>query len=190
MPDPDPSKTLTFETPEQLGDWLKANHATETELWIKMFKTKSGIPSVTWDEVVMEALCWGWIDGIKKSIDDRAYYQRISPRRPRSVWSKRNRVHVERLISEGRMTQHGLAQVRAAKADGRWAKAYAVREMRVPEDFLAALESDPIAKQFFDTLPKSSRHSIAYGLATAKKQETRERRFLKYMEMLRRAERP
>ena len=88
------------------------------------------------------------------------------------------------------MTEHGLAQVRAAKADGRWAKDYAVREMRVPEDFLAALESDPIAKQFFDTLPKSSRHSIAYALASAKKPETRERRFLKYMDMLRRAERP
>ncbi len=107
MPQANPSNTLTFESAELLGLWLKANHATETELWVKIFKKQSGIASVTWDDVVVEALCWGWIDGVKKSIDDQAYVQRITPRKPRSSWSKRNRAHVERLISEGRMTAPG-----------------------------------------------------------------------------------
>ncbi|MFT5141951.1 MAG: hypothetical protein ACI84D_000562, partial [Thalassolituus oleivorans] len=184
MPETDPARILTFVAPEDLGQWLKVNHDTESELWVKMFKKKTGIPSVTWDDVVIESLCWGWIDGVKKSIDDQAYLQRITPRRARSNWSKRNREHVERLTSECRMTESGLVHVRAAKADGRWENAYAVSEMEVPADFLAALESNPKVKQFFETLKKSSHHSIAYGLTSAKKPETRQRRFAKFMDML------
>jgi uncharacterized protein YdeI (YjbR/CyaY-like superfamily) len=190
MPEPDPERIQSFAKPADLAQWLKSNHATESELWVQMFKVKTGIPSVTWDEVVIEALCWGWIDGIKKSIDDQAYLQRISPRRPRSVWSKRNREHVERLIGQGRMMEAGLVHVRAAKADGRWEEAYAVREMQVPQDFVLALESLPEAKRFFETLPKSSRQTIAYGLTSAKKPETRARRFAAFMEKLGREERP
>lgn len=190
MPEPDPSKIKAFKTPEDLGRWLGMNHATESELWVKIYKKKTGIPSVTWDDVVIEALCWGWIDSTKKSFDEQAYLQRISPRKARSNWSKRNRKHVERLINEGRMTEAGLVHVRAAKADGRWAKAYAVREMKVPADFLEALESRPEAKQFFETLTKSGRTYIAYGLTSAKKPETRERRFAKFLEMLARKEKP
>lgn len=184
MAEPDPARIMTFTTPNDLGRWLKVNHATESELWIKIFKKKTGITSVTWDDVVIEALCWGWIDGIKKSIDEQAYYQRITPRKARSIWSKRNVEHAERLISEGRMTESGLVPVRAAKADGRWENAYVVSEMTVPEDFLAALDSQPKAKQFFETLTKSSRYVIAYGLISAKKPETRQRRFEKFMGML------
>lgn len=190
MPEPDPARIMTFATPHDLGRWLKANHATEKELWVKIFKKKTGIPSVTWDDVVVESLCWGWIDGIKKSIDDHAYFQRITPRTARSNWSKRNRAHAERLIREGRMTESGLVPIRAAKADGRWENAYAVREMKVPADFLAALESKPTAKLFFETLNKSSRYAIAYGLTSAKKPETRKRRFAKFMDMLVRKEKP
>ena len=181
---------MTFVTPKDLCEWLKVNHAIETELWIKVFKKKTGIPSVTWDDVVVEALCWGWIDGVKKSIDDQAYLQRITPRKARSNWSKRNTEHVERLISEDRMTESGLVHVREAKADGRWESAYVVSEMEVPADFLAALEKQPRVKQFFETLNKSSRYVIAQGLTSAKKAETRERRFTKYMTMLVHGEKP
>lgn len=186
----DPKKTLTFASPNDLDCWLKENHTSESELWVKIFKKGSGIPSVTWNNVVIEILCWGWIDGIKKSIDDQAYLQRITPRKAKSAWSKRNRDHVERLISEGRMQEPGLAHVRAAKADGRWENAYSVSEMEVPGDFLAALESKPQAKEFYQTLTTSNRYVIALGLTSAKKAETRQRRFDKYMDMLVREEKP
>lgn len=88
MPDPNPTKTKTFSAPEDLGQWLKVNHETETELWVKIFKKGTDIPSVTWIDVVIEALCWGWIDGVKKSVDDKAYIQKITPRKARSNWSK------------------------------------------------------------------------------------------------------
>jgi len=190
MPQPDPTKTLTFTSANDLAEWLKTNHNRESELWVKIFKKQTGIPSVTWNDVVVEALCWGWIDGVKKSIDDQAYLQRITPRTARSNWSKRNREHVERLIDEGRMEEAGLAHVRAAKADGRWENAYTASEMEVPEDFLAALNDDPTAKQFYETLTKSSRYVIAHGLLSAKKAETRERRFAKFLGMLANEEKP
>lgn len=191
MPNPNPAKTLTFSSPKELNLWLKANHATESELWIKIFKKKSGIASVSWNDVVIETLCWGWIDGVKKSLGELAYLQRITPRKARSTWSKKNTEHVERLIAEGQMEEPGLVHVRAAKADGRWEQAYApASEMEVPVDFLEALESRSQAKQFFETLNKSSKYVIAYGLATAKKPETRQRRFEKYMDMLARQEKP
>ncbi|WP_336510880.1 YdeI/OmpD-associated family protein [Aliamphritea spongicola] len=157
---------------------------------MKIFKKQSGIASVTWDDVVVEALCWGWIDGVKKSIDDQAYVQRITPRKPRSSWSKRNRAHVERLISEGRMTAPGMVQVRAAQADGRWENAYTASEMEVPADFIEALASQPEAKAFYKTLTKSARYVIAHGLISAKKPETRQRRFTKFMDALGRGKKP
>ncbi len=190
MPVPNPEKIISFTTPKDLGQWLKMNHAIESELWVKIFKKNTGIPSVTWDDVVVEILCWGWIDGIKKSIDEKAYLQRVTPRKTRSNWSKRNVEHVERLINEGRMTESGLVHVRAAKADGRWENAYVVSDMKVPADFLVALESQPAAKHFFETLTKSSRYVIAYGLISAKKPETRQRRFTKFINMLACEEKP
>lgn len=190
MPEPDPLKVMTFATPNELSEWLKLNHATERELWVKIFKKNTGVQSITWNDLVIEVLCWGWIDGVKKSIDEHAYFQRITPRRARSNWSKRNTEHIERLISDGRMEEPGLLHVLAAKADGRWENAYVVSEMEVPADFLAALDNQPRAKQFFETLNKSSRYVIAYGLTSAKKPETRQRRFTKYMKMLNHEEKP
>ncbi len=190
MPEPDPLKTMVFVTPKDISEWLKVNHTTESELWVKIFKKHTGIQSITWNELVIEVLCWGWIDGVKKSIDDQAYLQRITPRTARSNWSKRNTEHVERLISEDRMKEAGLMHVRAAKFDGRWESAYVVSEMEVPADFLAALENKPRVKLFFDTLNKSSRYVIAYGLTSAKKPETRQRRFEKFIGMLVREEKP
>jgi uncharacterized protein YdeI (YjbR/CyaY-like superfamily) len=190
MPEPDLTKILTFETPKELNQWLKKNHKSESELWIKMFKKGSGLASVTWDQVVIESLSWGWIDGIKKSIDDKSYLQRITPRKARSNWSKRNRDHVERLINDGLMMAPGLVQVQAAKADGRWESAYTASEFEIPSDFIAALEINLSAKLFFETLTKSSRYVIAYGLTSAKKVETRQKRFDKFIDQLTRNEKP
>ena len=183
-------KMLAFSSPELLNAWLKENHDTQTELLVQIFKKGSGVQSVTWNDVVIESLCWGWIDGVKRSLDDASYVQRITPRKPKSVWSKRNTEHVERLINEGRMQESGLIHVREAQADGRWEKAYKMSELEVPDDFLAALENKSEAKQFYETLTKSSRSVIAYGLESAKKSETRQKRFDKFMEMLIRQEKP
>ena len=191
MPEPTKAKTRSFATPKQLARWLESNHASADELWIKVHKKGSGKPSVTWNDIVIETLCWGWIDGVKKSLGDEAYLQRITPRKNGSSWSKRNTEHVERLTKEGRMMAPGLAQVRAAKKDGRWDDAYApASEMVIPEDFLAAVESRPQAKEFFEQLTKSSRYVIAYALTTAKRPETRERRFKKYLDLVEQGVKP
>jgi len=190
MPEVDPFNIMAFDTPKDLNEWLKVNHANESELWVKIFKKHTGIQSINWNDLVIEVLCWGWIDGVKKSIDDQAYLQRITPRKLKSNWSKRNTEHVERLINDNRMQESGLVHVRSAKADGRWENAYVVSEMKVPEDFLVELEKQPNAKAFFETLNKSSRYIIAYGLTSAKKSETRQRRFTKYMAMLVNEEKP
>lgn len=171
MPEPDPARIKSFASPIELNRWLQANHAVESELWVKVYKKGTGVPSITWDQIVIETLCWGWIDGIRKSLDDNSFLQLITPRKGRSNWSKKNTEHVERLIAENRMEEPGLVHVRAAKADGRWTNAYAsASEMTIPADFLTALESRPEAKRRFETLNKSSRYSIVYGLATAKSQ--------------------
>ncbi|WP_370979426.1 YdeI family protein [Agaribacterium sp. ZY112] len=190
MPEPDPAKVMPFCSAKELAQWLKVNHASESELWIKVFKKGSGLASVTWDDIVVEALRWGWIDGIKKSIDGQAYLQRISPRKARSNWSKRNRDHAERLMTEGRMMEVGLVHVRAAQGDGRWQRAYSASDILVPEDFLMALEGQPRLKQFFETLTKTQRYVIALGLTSAKKSETRQRRFDTFMAQLAREEKP
>lgn len=191
MTTPDPAKIRAFATGKDLDDWLRSHHSTEDELWVKIYKKASGKESVTWNDVVVETLCWGWIDGMKKSLDDMAYLQRITPRKPRSAWSKRNTEHVERLLSEGRMQEPGLEQVRAAKADGRWENAYApASEMKVPADFVSELRKHKEAHAFYETLTKTNRYAIAYGLETAKRAETRQRRFDKFLNMLLNDERP
>lgn len=190
MPESEPLKMQSFTTAIELAEWLKINHVIESELWVKIYKKNSGIQSVNWDDVVVESLCWGWIDGVKKSIDEHAYLQRITPRKTRSNWSKRNTQHVDRLMDEGRMQEAGLVHVRAAKADGRWELAYVASEMEVPSDFIAALDADPAVKLFYETLNKSSRYAIAYGLTSAKKPETRAKRFTKFMGMLINEEKP
>lgn len=184
------TETISFTSSKELDIWLNRHSASKSELWIKVYKKGSGIASVSWDDIVIECLCWGWIDGIKKSLDDDAYLQRITPRKPKSIWSKRNTEHVERLIAEGRMQKPGLVHVRAAKADGRWQNAYKVSNVTVPDDFLQALESVPSAKAFYAKLPKSSRAIIAHGLNSAKKTETRQKRFKKFIDLMLKEEKP
>lgn len=191
MTHPDNTFTLSFETPELLNDWLAENHDVENELMVKIYKKASGIKSITWQELVLECLCWGWIDGVKKSLNDEAYLQRITPRRARSGWSKINTEHVQRLTQQGRMQEPGLQQVRAAKEDGRWEKAYApASQMTIPDDFLLAVDKDLAVKAFYNSLNKSSLYAIAYGLDSAKKPETRQRRFDKFITMLQNREKP
>lgn len=188
MPEPDQTRIQAFEDAPAFGQWLALNHASEPEVWVKMYKKGSGQKTISWEEGVIEALCWGWIDGVRKSLDDQAYLQRFTPRRPGSNWSKRNREHVERLTAADRMQEPGLVHVRAAQADGRWAAAYASSEMTVPEDFLTALEERPAAKAFFETLNKQNRYAIAYRLRTAKKPETRQKRLEQFLDMFEKGE--
>lgn len=191
MPTPNTNNIKAFKTPKSLNTWLRKHHNAKNELYVKIYKKGTGITSVTWNDVVLEVLCWGWIDGVKNSFDEQAYLQRITPRRTKSLWSKVNTRHVERLIEQGRMEVPGMAQVQAAKKDGRWQNAYAPpSEITIPNDFLVNLDNHPTAKQFFSTLSKSHRNVIAYGLENAKKVETRQRRFDKFLDMLLRGEKP
>ncbi len=179
------SRIRSFKTAAKLSEWLERYHDSETELWVKIYKKNSGINSVSWNDVVIESLCWGWIDSVKKSLDESAYLQRITPRKKTSNWSKRNTEHAEKLILDGRMRKAGLVHITAAKGDGRWDNAYAPSsEMRVPENFLEALENNTKAKAFYTSLNKSNLYAIVYRLTTAKKPETRQKRFDQIISML------
>ena len=127
---PNPQKIKSFRTEAALESWMRRNHARETELWLRIYKKGSGVPTVTNAQALDVALCWGWIDGIRKALDEQSFLQRYSPRRPRSIWSQINREHVARLTAAGRMTPHGQRQVDAAKADGRWDADPRMRPMR------------------------------------------------------------
>lgn len=178
-----------FKSAKAFEAWLKKNHATSEGLWLKIAKRGSNEPSVTYPEAVEIALCWGWIDGQKKSLDDQHYLQRFTPRRARSVWSRINVNKVQALIEAGRMQAPGQAQIEAAKADGRWARAYdGARTSTVPEDLQAALEAEPAAKTFFASINASNRYAILWRIQTAAKAETRARRIAQLVEMLARGE--
>lgn len=181
---------VAFREARELGDWLEKHHHGSSELWVQIFKAGSGRPSVTWTDCVVEAIRFGWIDGQKKPLDDRSFLQRLTPRKPKSNWSARNREHATRLIGEGRMTPAGLAHVDAAKADGRWEGAYAgSAAMVIPQDFLDALETMPDAKAFFETLDRKNLYAIYYRLQTAKRPETRAKRMAQILAQLERGER-
>lgn len=180
---------ILFKSAKAFEAWLKKNHATSEGLWLKIAKRGSNEPSVTYPEAVEIALCWGWIDGQKKSLDDQHYLQRFTPRRARSVWSKINVEKVQGLIEAGRMQAPGQAQIEAAKADGRWARAYdGARTSTVPEDLQAALEAEPAAKTFFATINASNRYAILWRIQTAVRAETRARRIAQLVGMLARGE--
>lgn len=178
-----------FKSAKAFEAWLKKNHATSEGLWLKIAKRGSNEPSVTYPEAVEIALCWGWIDGQKKSLDDQHYLQRFTPRRARSVWSKINVEKVQGLIEAGRMQAPGQAQIEAARADGRWARAYdSARTSTVPEDLQAALEAEPAAKTFFASINASNRYAILWRIQTAARAETRARRIAQLVGMLARGE--
>jgi len=177
-----------FKTAEAFEKWLTANVET-AGVWLKIAKKDSGIASVTYAEALEVALCHGWIDGQKKGFDEEFFLQRFTPRRPRSLWSKINIAHVERLTSAGRMQARGMREVEAAKADGRWDAAYqSSSAMEVPTELAAALTKNRKAEEFFEALDKTNRYAFCWRVHTAKKPETRVARAAKFVEMLARGE--
>jgi len=181
---------LAFQNASELGDWLAAHHLSATELWVRIFKASADTRSITWNDCVVEAIRFGWIDGQKQPLDADSFLQRLTPRKSKSNWSAKNCAHATALIAEGRMAPAGLAQVEAAKADGRWDKASAgSATMTIPQDFLDALETVPKAKAFFLTLDRKNLYSIYYRLHTAKKPQTREKRLAQILAQLERRER-
>ncbi|KAK4108114.1 hypothetical protein N656DRAFT_792818 [Canariomyces notabilis] len=174
-----------FENANAWETWLEANCAQSTGLWLKISKKGSGIASVTYDEAVDTALCFGWIDGQRKSLDAEHFIQKFTPRRKKSMWSKRNVDKVAELIAAGRMRDAGQLEIEAAKADGRWEKAYSSSSvMQVPADFRAALDRNKKAKAFFEGLNKTKRYSFLWRIETAKRDETRQKRIEQFVQLL------
>ena len=183
-------EAFEFADGDELATWLEEHHRSRPELWVRIFKVGSGVRSVTWADCVVEAIRFGWIDGRRRSLDEVSFLQRLTPRKPGSNWSAKNREHVARLEAQGRMTPAGMAHVEAARADGRWDAAYAgSAAMVMPEDLLAALETRPAAKAFFATLDRRNLYPIYYRLRTAKRPETRARWLDRILGMLDRGER-
>jgi uncharacterized protein YdeI (YjbR/CyaY-like superfamily) len=180
---------LLFSDAGEMEAWLEENMDSSEGLWLKIAKKGAREPSVTYDEAVELALCFGWIDSQVRRFDDQHYLQRFTPRRPRGRWSKINREKAEALIAAGKMRPAGLAEVEAAQADGRWDAAYeGQRAAKVPPDLQRQLDANPAAREFFDSLDSANRYAIVYRLDDAKRPETRKRRLDKFVAMLERGE--
>ena len=180
---------LFFEDDRAFEAWLAAEHANANGVWLKFAKKDSGIKSLTYVTALDVALCYGWIDGQTRRLDETFYLQRFTPRRARSKWSKINREKVAALITDGRMQPAGLAEIERAKADGRWDAAYdSPANATVPDDLQAALDANPAASEFFATLKGQNRYAILYRIQDAKRPETRARRIATFVDMLARGE--
>jgi uncharacterized protein YdeI (YjbR/CyaY-like superfamily) len=176
---------IFFESQKKWRSWLLKNYSKSDGIWLQFYKKNSGIKTLNYGQALDEALCFGWIDGQAKSNDEKSYLQKFTPRRKRSIWSKRNTEHVKRLIKEGKMHSAGLTEIEKAKADGRWDKAYeSPANAQIPEDFLKELSNKPKALKFFETLNKTNRYSIVWRLQTAGKPETRQKRIALLVDML------
>ena len=191
---PPSRKIKTFRTAAAFESWMRANHAREREVWLRIFKKGSGLPSITIAEALDVVLCWGWIDGIRKGLDARSYLQRYTPRRAKSIWSRINREHVARLTKAGRMTPHGQRQVDAAKADGRWSAAYApmreVTDENFPADLRTAIEASPRARKTFQSLGRQNRYALVFRTNNMKTAAGRARKIAALVAMLERGETP
>lgn len=165
--------------------WLVENHATAKEIWLVFYKKHVKKPGLAYEEAIEEALCFGWIDGLLKRIDDEKHTIRFSPRRKNSIWSERNKQRVRKMIQEGRMTEVGLAKVAEAKANGQWDKA-AQREDAtcVPSELAAALAKDKRARRNFERLAPSYCKQFIYWVASAKREETGRRRVAEAVALL------
>ncbi len=185
MTPPTDLPVLAFPDQAALEAWLEAEHLTSPGLYVKLAKKGAGVPSINWEQLVEVLLCFGWIDGRANRLDDRFYLQRITPRRPRSVWSQKNVATVERLIAQGRMRPAGLAAVEAAKADGRWERAYAgPATITMPDDLAAALDAEPAARAAYDALDGTNRYAVLWRVHTAGTPATRARRIAAAVQML------
>ena len=182
---PDAFIVISAGTSRAFRAWLSESHDESPGIWLRIFKKDSGTESITYAQALDQALCFGWIDGQKKPLDDQSWLQMFTPRRTGSGWSKKNTEHAERLIQSGEMTPYGLREINAAKADGRWNAAYeSFGAAAPPADFLSELAKNPKANAFFKTLTKTNRYSIVYRLQTAKKLETRNKRMAAIIKML------
>lgn len=176
---------LFFATVTEWNAWLRDNHASSNGVWLKFAKKGSGIASINHDSALNEALCYGWIDGQAYPYEAPYYLQKFTPRRSKSIWSKRNIEKVEALTEAGRMRPAGQAQIDAAKTDGRWDQAYdKPSDMTMPDDFQALLDAHPKAKEFYATLNRTNTYAILWRIQTAKKPETRQARMQKLLTML------
>ena len=185
----DPSRVREFADAASFEAWLERHHASESEVWIKLHKVGSGLPSVTAKEAIDVVLCWGWIDAIRKRFDAHSFLQRYTPRGRRSVWSQVNVDNVARLVAAGRMTAHGLAHVEAAQADGRWARAYAAgRALKIPDDLQAAIDAEPAAREMLATLSEQNRFALAWRVHNMKTEAGRLRKIERFVAMLQRGE--
>lgn len=189
---PNPKKIKSFRTEASFNAWLRANHAGETELWLRIYKKDSRVPTVTHAQALDVALCWGWIDGIRKAFDERSFLQRFTPRKARSVWSQINRDNIVRLTAAGRMTPHGQRQVDAARADGRWDAAYApirsATEATLPDDLRASIEANPRARKTFRTLKRQNLFALAFRTNNMKTPAGRAKKIAALVAMLARGE--
>lgn len=184
----DPSKVHEFPDERSFDAWLRKHWNVEREVWIKIHKVRSGLRSITPAQAIDVVLCWGWIDGIRKGLDETSFLQRYTPRGKKSVWSQINVANVERLTKAGRMQPSGLAQVEAAKADGRWAKAYSVAKTEAPEDLLAAIRAVPKARAMYATLSAQNRFSLTFRTLSMKTAAGRQKKIAAFVEMLARGE--
>ena len=185
----DPDRVHAFPDVGAFEAWLARNHDREPEVWIKIHKVGSGLKSITPREAIDAVLCWGWIDGIRKGLDEQSFLQRYSPRGAKSVWSRINIDNVARLTAEGRMTQHGLKHVEAAKADGRWDRAYASgKDMKIPGDLQAAIDAEPKAKAMLAKLTAQNRFAMAFRTHNMKTEAGRSKKIASFVEMLKRGE--
>lgn len=187
----DPAHVQEFVDADAFYKWLGKHHAGEDEVWIRIHKVASGLPSVTPKEAIDVALCWGWIDAVRKSFDETSYLQRYTPRTKKSIWSQINVDNVARLIAEGRMTEHGLKEVDAAKADGRWARAYGgSKDMAIPDDLQAAIDAEPKAKTMLGKLSAQNRFALAFRTHNMKTEAGRKKKIADLVDMLKRGETP
>ncbi len=185
----DPEKVREFEDAKSFYAWLGKHHDSQDEIWIKIHKVDSGLKSITPKEAIDVALCWGWIDAIRKGFDAKSFLQRYTPRGKKSIWSQVNVENVARLIDEGRMTEHGLAHVEAAKADGRWDRAYGrSADMKIPDDLQAAIDAEPEAKKMLEKLSAQNRFALAFRTHNMKTEAGRKKKIAAFVEMLKKGE--
>ncbi|SFT86810.1 YdeI/OmpD-associated family protein [Mesorhizobium sp. YR577] len=185
----DPDKVHAFETAEVFYRWLEQHHDSEDEVWIRIHKVNSGLKSITPVEAIHVVLCWGWIDAIRKGLDENSFLQRYTRRGKKSIWSQINVDNVARLIEEGRMTAHGLREVEAAKADGRWDRAYkSGKDMKIPDDLQAAIDAEPEAKAMLAKLSAQNRFALAFRTHNMKTEAGRRKKIAAFVDMLKRGE--
>ena len=185
----DPSRIREFTDAGAFNAWLGAHHDREPEVWIKLHKVGSGLASITPKEAIDVCLCWGWIDAVRKAFDGTSYLQRYTPRGRKSIWSKINVDNVARLIAAGRMTAHGLAHLDAAKADGRWGRAYGSgKDLKIPDDLQAAIDAEPQARAMLATLSEQNRFALAFRTHNLKTAAGRQKKIEAIVAMLKRGE--